>query len=428
MAINLARIGGFEATPTKGFDPYEESRLQAEAQRQAKKAALDEQVGALNLANLQKQIAKEAIESGNAEKLKQVFAEDFKRRNAPPPPVLQDLPDAGKPLPEEQIIQNPLGSGFKSLNLNQNLDFNNDLNNGLGSLGKMNISKPEQKMPLEQSKTNLSTGETAVVDPYQNVPNAGIRKGYEKYDENETARQLAEIDPTAAQTFLTERMTTRNAALDRKRKLAQEDTEEGRKAAKELREIDKLAFEKTDAKEKNRIAMAAVTSKADAKINAQEAKIQAQKTKAEASKNGTIASFNRTLSVIDNLIGNKDKGIPIHPGLSGLTGLSSTIGVDVKQSTRDAEAYRTQLGAQSGFAALQEMRNNSPTGAALGPVSDLENKLLQASVVASQRGQSEEQFKKNLEDYRKTLLEVTKSVEDAYKKTYPEQINADDWK
>lgn len=60
-----------------------------------------------------------------------------------------------------------------------------------------------------------------------------------------------------------------------------------------------------------------------------------------------------------------------------------------------AQALST-IGANISFAQLQQMREASPTGGALGSVSDNEQKLLQNSYAALSQSQSEEQFKTNL--------------------------------
>ena len=52
--------------------------------------------------------------------------------------------------------------------------------------------------------------------------------------------------------------------------------------------------------------------------------------------------------------------------------------------------------ANVGFSALQAMRNASPTGGALGQVSEQENRLLQATLGSLDIGQSPEQLKQNL--------------------------------
>lgn len=62
----------------------------------------------------------------------------------------------------------------------------------------------------------------------------------------------------------------------------------------------------------------------------------------------------------------------------------------------DISQALTTIGANISFAQLQQMREASPTGGALGAVSDTEHKFLQNSYAALSQSQSEEQFKTNL--------------------------------
>ena len=66
------------------------------------------------------------------------------------------------------------------------------------------------------------------------------------------------------------------------------------------------------------------------------------------------------------------------------------------QDRRDIDALMEQLKAKSGFSTLQEMRQNSPTGGALGQVSDREISLLQNAAAAISQKQSEYQLRKSL--------------------------------
>ena len=62
--------------------------------------------------------------------------------------------------------------------------------------------------------------------------------------------------------------------------------------------------------------------------------------------------------------------------------------------------------ANVGFDRLQEMRNNSPTGGALGQVSEMENRLLQSVLGNLERSQSREQFDANLNRLREVYLDI----------------------
>lgn len=80
----------------------------------------------------------------------------------------------------------------------------------------------------------------------------------------------------------------------------------------------------------------------------------------------------------------------------------------VVPGTPAADLARTleSIRANVGFGALQQMREASPTGGALGPVSDTENRLLQSTLGSLAQSQSEAQFRANLERLRTIYLDI----------------------
>lgn len=77
--------------------------------------------------------------------------------------------------------------------------------------------------------------------------------------------------------------------------------------------------------------------------------------------------------------------------------------------TTSAKALQTSLEtirANVGFDKLQDMRNNSPTGGALGPVSDFENKLLASVVRSLDQGLEPDVLRKNLEFIKQNVAEL----------------------
>lgn len=72
------------------------------------------------------------------------------------------------------------------------------------------------------------------------------------------------------------------------------------------------------------------------------------------------------------------------------------------------------IGANVGFDALTEMRQNSPTGGALGNVSDMENQLLQATIAALNQGLDAASLKANLEKVRSARNNTLKRVREAF--------------
>jgi len=103
---------------------------------------------------------------------------------------------------------------------------------------------------------------------------------------------------------------------------------------------------------------------------------------------------------------------------------------DLSKAVPGTPAYdlaQTLLTIQSniGFDKLQEMRNNSPTGGALGAISDKETALLQAVNGATAQGQSAEQFKANLARIKTLQAEVLAERQAAFAKDFGGQPSTD---
>jgi hypothetical protein len=73
---------------------------------------------------------------------------------------------------------------------------------------------------------------------------------------------------------------------------------------------------------------------------------------------------------------------------------------------RDVAGLVNTIKANATFDKLQQMRKSSPTGAALGAVSDTENKLLGAAIGDLEQSQSKEQFIFNLKRVKKIYNEI----------------------
>jgi hypothetical protein len=107
-----------------------------------------------------------------------------------------------------------------------------------------------------------------------------------------------------------------------------------------------------------------------------------------------------------------------HPGLPEITGFFAGRVAGISKNGRAAQALYDKILAKGGFEALQQMREASKTGGALGNVSNQEGKQLQASFAAIDR-------KQNAEDVRKALDTAVSDVEgartrmrEAYDETY----------
>lgn len=97
-----------------------------------------------------------------------------------------------------------------------------------------------------------------------------------------------------------------------------------------------------------------------------------------------------------------------HPGLAGVTGLRGALPNIPGSAAADAQAKLNTLKSQVAFGVLQDMRNNSKTGGALGAVSDAEGKRLEANLAALENAQSYEQMKESL----KKIIDYTSGAKD----------------
>jgi len=141
--------------------------------------------------------------------------------------------------------------------------------------------------------------------------------------------------------------------------------------------------------------------------------------KAKNAAEAAIAKYDITIAVARRLLKN--------PSLDGILGNIQGSIPDaalnlVSQDAADAVADYNNLLSIAGFQELQDIRDASPTGGALGQVSDYENKLLQQSAFASSRTQSEAKFRRALEDYIAKVDGSRARLLRAYENQYGERI------
>jgi hypothetical protein len=141
--------------------------------------------------------------------------------------------------------------------------------------------------------------------------------------------------------------------------------------------------------------------------------------KARSAALGAKSKYDNTIAVARRLLKN--------PALNGILGniqgnIPDTALSVMSQDAADALSDYNNLLTIAGFQELQTMRDNSPTGGALGQVSDSENKMLQQSAFASSRTQSEAKFRRSLLDYITRLEGSRDRVLRAYEDQFGERI------
>jgi hypothetical protein len=115
----------------------------------------------------------------------------------------------------------------------------------------------------------------------------------------------------------------------------------------------------------------------------------------------------KTLDEAEKMVGTLTAGFP-GAVLSNLPGTAA----------RDLSAKIDTLKANAGFAELQAMRDNSPTGGALGQVAVQELAMLQATITSLEQAQTPQQLTKAFQDYRTFIQESKVRRKLAFDMTY----------
>jgi len=115
-----------------------------------------------------------------------------------------------------------------------------------------------------------------------------------------------------------------------------------------------------------------------------------------------------------------------HPGLSEITGIAAGRLPGLTANGRAAQALYDKIVAKGGFQALQDLRDASKTGGALGNVSNQEGKQLTASFSAIDRRQDAKDVKEALDQAIGDIQGSKTRLKEAYDMTYAyrtERIN-----
>lgn len=152
-------------------------------------------------------------------------------------------------------------------------------------------------------------------------------------------------------------------------------------------------------------------------VRMEEAKMQAKADfEAKQKKPKLVSQFRMLSDDIENIESTIDKAIgQVESGAGGKSSIFSFVPGTLE---RDFAATLSTIQADAAFGRLQEMRDSSPTGGALGQVSERELELLRNAKVALENSQSEAQLLENLERYRQARRNAFDNVAEAFKDTY----------
>ncbi len=144
---------------------------------------------------------------------------------------------------------------------------------------------------------------------------------------------------------------------------------------------------------------------------------EAEKIIARSQAETTIETEKFKLQNLDNTI---DLAIDQAGGLT-TTGIGAQLTSWIGGSPAgDLAGTLATLEAEAGFGRLQEMRDQSKTGGALGQVSERELELLKSAFASLKQSQSKDQLVRNLKKFKTQYRESWRKVNEAYRKDYGE--------
>jgi hypothetical protein len=159
-----------------------------------------------------------------------------------------------------------------------------------------------------------------------------------------------------------------------------------------------------------------------AQMEREKANIEIEKEAAKASMGKEAAKplAERSFVAMQTQVDNIEKQIDLaSKQVGGMTaGLASATSFIGGTPAADLRARLETIQADAAFGRLQEMRDNSKTGGALGQVSERELALLQNATSALNQSQSPEQLKDNLDAYKQVRRDALARVAEAYKQDY----------
>lgn len=185
---------------------------------------------------------------------------------------------------------------------------------------------------------------------------------------------------------------------------------------------DMLAYKRQQAQEAGDVVLAKRIAKIETAFNlkAEEKKAERESAfKAAAPKaRNAINSLNQQWDLVDNTLDEAIKNVS-----PWTTGLGAWMSVIPATPQKDLKEELETIRANVGFDKLQQMRADSPSGGALGQISDFEDKLLQAVKGSISQTQSPAQLKRNLLRIKNDLKKLRIMKNKAFKIDYGKYLN-----
>lgn len=155
----------------------------------------------------------------------------------------------------------------------------------------------------------------------------------------------------------------------------------------------------------------------------------------EAGKDAAVGRpkrFKAARQAMDNLQAKQDVvSAKIDEALNSLSGFNTGIAGQLFSGVggtgaHDLKGTLDTIKANVGFDQLQAMRDASPTGGALGQVSEQENRLLQSVLGSLEQSQRQEQLAENLQNLKQVLTDMRAKREAAFREDFANELGVNE--
>jgi hypothetical protein len=285
------------------------------------------------------------------------------------------------------------------------------------------MAQTQQRRAAEQSslataaKTQLSIDqETKLRDELSKLPQGATQEDVlavlTKYGSPD--RVIAAFTASASKTEATQAKTeaaktAADAALERAKVAADAQIEAARERGATAVQIAQLQTQT-----KRDLAQLAISLKESASAELLTPK---EKQKREAAYPQATSAINSFETKADSFVKDIEK-LRDSPGLSEITGIAAGRLPGITANGRAAQALYDKIVAKGGFQALQDLRDASKTGGALGNVSNQEGKQLTASFAAIDRRQDAKDVRAALDQAIGDIQGSKTRLKEAYDLTY----------
>jgi hypothetical protein len=285
------------------------------------------------------------------------------------------------------------------------------------------MAQTQQRRAAEQSslataaKTQLSIDqETKLRDELSKLPQGATQEDVlavlTKYGSPD--RVIAALTASASRTEATQARTATSEAANQAKIEAATIAAQSRIDAAQAAGATRLQIAQLQTDARRDIAQLAASLKESASAELLTPK---EKQKREAAFPQATSAIKGFETKADSFV-NDIKKLRDDPGLAEITGIAAGRLPGITANGRRAQALYDKIVAKGGFQALQDMRDMSKTGGALGNVSNQENTQLKASFAAIDRRQDAKDVKAALDQVIGDIEGSKTRLKEAYDMTY----------